>query len=77
VPVTAWRIIAAQTIDAKIAELIDSKQGLASRALEGIELDGGSQDSVALDALIDILARALSQHELVAEMNETFTDEVA
>jgi SNF2 family DNA or RNA helicase len=77
VPVTAWRIIAAQTIDAKIAELIDSKQGLASRALEGIELDAGSQDSVALDALIDILARALSQHELVAEMNETFADEVA
>ena len=28
-PVTAWRIIAAHTIDAKIAELIDSKQGLA------------------------------------------------
>ena len=26
-PVTAWRIIAAQTIDAKIAELIDSKAG--------------------------------------------------
>ena len=26
-PVTAWRIIAAQTIDTKIAELIDSKAG--------------------------------------------------
>ena len=34
-PVTAWRIIAAQTIDAKIAELIDSKAGLAARALDG------------------------------------------
>jgi superfamily II DNA or RNA helicase len=32
-PVTAWRIIAAHTIDTKIAELIDSKQGLAARAL--------------------------------------------
>ena len=77
VPVTAWRIIAAQTIDAKIAELIDSKQGLAARALEGIELDAGSQDSVALDALIDILARALSQHELTSELADTFAGEVA
>ena len=34
-PVTAWRIIAAQTLDAKIAELIDSKAGLAARALDG------------------------------------------
>ncbi|MBV9830966.1 MAG: DEAD/DEAH box helicase, partial [Marmoricola sp.] len=29
-PVTAWRVIAAQTIDARIAELIDSKAGLAA-----------------------------------------------
>src|SRR5205814_7343126 len=34
-PVTAWRIIAAQTIDVRIAELIDSKAGLAARALDG------------------------------------------
>ena len=34
-PVTAWRVIAAQTIDARIAELIDSKAGLAARALDG------------------------------------------
>src|SRR5690606_31298187 len=27
-PVTAWRVIAAQTIDTRIAELIDSKAGL-------------------------------------------------
>jgi len=36
-PVTAWRIIAAQTIDARIAELIDSKAGLAAQALDGSE----------------------------------------
>jgi len=59
-PVTAWRIIAAQTIDAKIAELIDSKQGLAARALEGVEIEPGSQDSVQLDALVDILSRAIA-----------------
>ena len=29
-PVTAWRIIAAQTIDARIAQLIDAKAGLAA-----------------------------------------------
>ncbi len=34
-PVTAWRIIAAHTIDAKIAELIDNKAELAGRALDG------------------------------------------
>lgn len=58
-PVTAWRIIAAQTIDAKIAELIDSKQGLAARSLDGAEAEAGSQDSVQLDALMDILKRAI------------------
>lgn len=60
-PVTAWRIIAAQTIDAKIAELIDSKQGLAARSLDGSQADFGSQDSVQLDALIDILTRAIDR----------------
>jgi SNF2 family DNA or RNA helicase len=59
-PVTAWRIIAAQTIDAKIAELIDSKRGLAARALEGEEMEAGSQDSIQLDALVHILTRAIS-----------------
>ena len=34
-PVTAWRVIAAQTMDARIAELIDSKAGLVARALDG------------------------------------------
>ena len=34
-PVTAWRIIAAGTIDGRISELIDSKAGLAARALDG------------------------------------------
>ncbi len=58
-PVTAWRIIAAQTLDAKIAELIDNKQGLASRALEGEAFDPSSQDSVQLAALVDVLTRAL------------------
>ncbi|MBW8870877.1 MAG: DEAD/DEAH box helicase [Leifsonia sp.] len=58
-PVTAWRIIAAQTIDAKIAELIDAKQGLAARALDGSDVEPGSADSVQLDALMALLDGAL------------------
>lgn len=54
-PVTAWRIVAAQTIDAKIAELIDSKAGLAARALDGAEAKDESEDSVQLAALIHVL----------------------
>ncbi|SEC07942.1 Superfamily II DNA or RNA helicase, SNF2 family [Paramicrobacterium humi] len=58
-PVTAWRIIAAHTIDSRIAELIDSKQGLAARALDGSDQDLGSQDSVQLNALIHVLREML------------------
>lgn len=58
-PVTAWRIIAAHTIDTKIAELIDSKQGLAARALDGEAVDPQSSDSVQLSALMHLLRRAL------------------
>ncbi len=58
-PVTAWRIIAAHTIDARIAELIDSKQGLALRALDGLDVEPGSEDSVQLDALQSLLRAAL------------------
>ncbi|MET1052661.1 MAG: DEAD/DEAH box helicase [Mycetocola sp.] len=58
-PVTAWRIIAAHTIDAKIAELIDSKHGLAARALDGSDQDITTSDSVQLNALIGLLRDAL------------------
>ena len=58
-PVTAWRIIAAHTIDTKIAELIDSKEGLAQRALDGQAVDPGSSDSVQLSALMHLLRQAL------------------
>ncbi len=58
-PVTAWRIIAAHTIDTKIAELIDSKQGLAARALDGEAVDPQSSDSVQLSALMHLVRRSL------------------
>jgi SNF2 family DNA or RNA helicase len=66
-PVTAWRIIAAQTLDARIAELIDSKAGLASRALDGSDEDLPSSAHVQLEALVALLTDALraapEQHE--------------
>jgi hypothetical protein len=58
-PVTAWRIIAAHTIDTKIAELIDQKQGLALRALDGQAVDTTSSESVQLSALMHLLRQAL------------------
>ena len=61
-PVTAWRIIAAQTIDSKIAELIDSKSGLAARALDGAgDEDVASSTDVQLEALVALLTEALSE----------------
>ncbi len=59
-PVTAWRIIAAQTIDARIAELIDDKAGLAARALDGSDEEVGSSIDVQLEALVALLTDALA-----------------
>ena len=60
-PVTAWRIIAAHTIDAKIAELIDSKAGLAARALDGSDDEILAGSNVQLEALASLLRDALSE----------------
>jgi SNF2-related domain/Helicase conserved C-terminal domain len=58
-PVTAWRIIAAQTIDARIAELIDSKAGLAAQALDGADQAASSPADMQLEALVAMLTDAL------------------
>ena len=58
-PVTAWRIIAAQTIDSRIAELIDSKAGLAARALDGSDDEVSLSADVQLEALAALLTDAL------------------
>jgi hypothetical protein len=58
-PVTAWRIIAAETIDARIAALIDSKAGLAARALDGSDEAVASSVDVQLEALVALLTDAL------------------
>ncbi len=59
-PVIAWRIIAAQTLDARIAELIDSKAGLAARALDGSDEDVSDSVDVQLEALVSLLTDALA-----------------
>lgn len=63
-PVTAWRMIAAQTIDPKIAQLIDDKAGLAARALDGSDEEVGSSADVQLEALVSLLTEALSAEKL-------------
>ena len=59
-PVTAWRIIAAQTIDARIAELIDSKAGLAARALDGSDDEVSAESNIQLEALTSLLRDAIA-----------------
>jgi hypothetical protein len=58
-PVTAWRIIAAQTVDTKIAELVDSKAGLAARALDGADEEDTSTVDVQVETLVSMLTAAL------------------
>ncbi|MCU1601637.1 MAG: helicase [Frankiales bacterium] len=62
-PVTAWRIIAAQTIDARIAELISDKAGLAARALDGSDEAVAKSVDIQLEALITLLTDALVSKE--------------
>jgi hypothetical protein len=62
-PVTAWRIIAAQTIDAKIATLIDAKAGLAAQALDGSGEEVASSTDVQLEALVALLTDALTDRQ--------------
>jgi SNF2 family DNA or RNA helicase len=58
-PVTAWRIIATQTVDARVAELIGTKENLAARALDGADVEVESLN-VQLETLVGLLVTALS-----------------
>jgi SNF2 family DNA or RNA helicase len=58
-PVTAWRVIATQTVDARVAELITAKEGLAARALDGSDIEVASID-VQLETLVSLLTDALN-----------------
>ncbi len=58
-PVTAWRIVAAHTVDQRIAELIDQKSGLSARALDGQETEAGVEGTMQVAALIALLRAEL------------------
>lgn len=60
-PVTAWRILASQTVDAHVAELIDSKQGLAARALEGTDEGEIQSEDIQVEAIVTMLRRGLEE----------------
>jgi SNF2 family DNA or RNA helicase len=59
-PVTAWRIIAAQTIDARVADLIGTKEGLAARALDGADVEVTADLDLRLETLVSLLTDALT-----------------
>lgn len=59
-PVTAWRIVAAQTVDTRIAELIDSKASLAARALDGSAEEVEDSHDLQVQALFSMLRDALA-----------------
>ena len=63
-PVTAWRILAAQTIDTRIAELIDQKSGLAARALDGEDAEVGVETTMQVAALISVLTSELDKRSI-------------
>ena len=73
-PVTAWRILAAQTIDARIAALIDSKAGLAARALDGSDEEVGSSVDVQLEALVALLTDELTAQPGPAPVYDVFAE---
>jgi superfamily II DNA or RNA helicase len=58
-PVTAWRIIAAQTVDARVADLIGTKASLAARALDAEDVEVKDVD-VRLETLVSLLTDALA-----------------
>jgi SNF2 family DNA or RNA helicase len=58
-PVTAWRIVAAQTVDARVADLIGRKASLAARALDAEDVEVEDVD-VRLETLVSLLTDALN-----------------
>jgi SNF2 family DNA or RNA helicase len=60
-PVTAWRVIATQTLDTRIAELIDRKAGLAARALDGAGETAEASVDLQTEALVALLTEALEK----------------
>ena len=60
-PVTAWRILAAQTVDTRVAELIDAKAGLAARALDGADDEDARRSTSSSRRSSSLLTHALAE----------------
>jgi hypothetical protein len=60
-PVTAWRVIAAQTLDPRIAALVQSKSGLAAKALDGADIDLDDPVDIQTETLVGLLTDALER----------------
>lgn len=58
-PVTAWRVIAAQTLDPRIAALVQSKSGLAAKALDGADIDLDDPVDIQTETLVGLLTDAI------------------
>lgn len=58
-PVTVWRILAAQTIDTRIAELLDTKATLVGKAIDGAVGDEPTSGDLRLAAVEGMLRDAL------------------
>jgi superfamily II DNA or RNA helicase len=58
-PVTAWRVIAAQTLDPRIAALVQSKSGLAAKALDGADIDLDDPVDIQTETLVGLLTDTL------------------
>nr|WP_307864325.1 DEAD/DEAH box helicase [Agrococcus sp. TF02-05] len=59
-PVTVWRILAAQTIDTRIAELLDTKAGMVGRAIDGAVGDEPTSTDLRLEAVAGMLHDAVA-----------------
>src|SRR5699024_11943090 len=59
--VTAWRVLAAHTMDTKIAELIDAKKSLAARALDGSDEEIVDSETVQVEALVQLMLDELAR----------------
>ena len=60
-PVWMVGVVPGEAIDSRIADLIDSKAGLAARALDGYDSELEQSMSVQMAALIALLTDALEQ----------------
>ncbi len=65
-PVTAWRVIAAQTLDPRIAALVQSKSGLAAKALDGADIDLDDPVDIQTETLVGVLTDALERRATTA-----------